>query len=60
MGTKTVGQDFTRALAYGGVLVAVFFISGYVLTGGRGLEDPVYVQRFIIYGLLGLFGLVGV
>ena len=54
---EDIKRDYKTTFAVSIVLVVFMFLSGYVLTAGRGLQDPSFVNRFILYSLLGGSGL---
>ena len=53
-----IKKDYRTAFFVSIVLLVVMVVSGYALTLGRGLEDPSFVQRFILYSILGGVGLL--
>jgi hypothetical protein len=55
---EDIRRDYKTTFVVGVVLLVFMFLSGYVLTAGRGLQDPVFVNRFILYSVLGGAGLL--
>jgi len=56
--SQDITRDFdtTSAIA---VVIAIFgIIAGFMLTTGKGIDDPTFVTRFLIYAVLGGGGLI--
>lgn len=54
---KDIKHDYQFAFSTVIIALVVFVVSGFVLTAGRGIDDPFFISRFIIYSLFGGAGL---
>jgi hypothetical protein len=56
--SKDIGSDVKKGFIFLGLAVMVNFIASMALTSGRGFEDTLFLQKFLVYFIFGLIGVL--